>query len=364
MTTLGQRLCRAALFVVFALVLGLGAWIGNNLWGRTPEPAPLYSLSDLPPLPMPEDNGWMVFADTTAGQDIPSVPEPFRAAFKQDADSTQTWKTAVSNQSVISRFCQLPEVRPWAHRLSTAIKKPRFVDACEPIPQAHCLSDAIFRSHVVLILDTLDKIQGGQWEEAFATGNHMLRADACWLETARSTESQVHAMASARQTLLFVEMLLTGWQTAKAGANEHIEASILKNLLEGIDAMLASNTDPVRGLVTKYLIQLHVLRPLMLSAGSSLLFDPGETLLILNAHTKKIEAFAKDPSAGELPPEWEPRQSLLWWWHNPSGKLMLELLPTSIPTMSVRISEAKAPLLQQARSLSTKLKSVPVKEAP
>jgi hypothetical protein len=303
----GRRLLLIAAAVLAALAL---AWLGLNLHDHEP-PAPLWTERDLPPLPAPEDNGWVVLHDRRgafAGIDA----RPAEDAVQTILGNPALLREHLADQLHPSEaaFEDLDEARAICRE--AFLERARFADACPLEIGASCPAIEILRCHRLLHRQALADAAASRWDDVARTAERLLDRGLDHAGGARTFLGQAVALAALVEDLALAEAL-PRWA----------EPSALAGLRAPIAAITRERLRPELGAMGEYLLARRALVEMERAADTGLLgrllFDPGETLASLN------RCYA--PVAGGGMPTWQEHTAGFgWWMDNPIGDKLLDAL--------------------------------------
>ncbi len=293
-----------------ACAIGLLAivFLARNLMGDEPGPA-LYTESDLPEAPPDSHNGWAMLRDAQCARS--DRLDRARQLVTEALDSELT-ATDFAEQRVIADDSLTEAIATCAK----AFDAPRFADACPMDFEVQCPALAIFQCQRLLAYRALEAAAEGRGAEGVQVADRLLDGTLDYAQTARGLLGQMVAQHSLEDTLTLVEVLAR-WLS-------HDEVSPLLARLRAFDPDLLR---PELALIGEYLRTLHAIDLVKSSTSGDL---PG-WLLDEGATRATIDAAYRRAAGGEVLDIPVQKQGLLWWFHNPVGKLLLDTLMQAGP---------------------------------
>jgi hypothetical protein len=190
-----------------------------------------------------------------------------------------------------------------------AFERPRFADACPMDYQTECPGLVTFECQRLLAYRALDLAARGDPVEAVHVADRLLAGTIDQAQTGRGFLGQTVAQANLKDAFTVVDVL-TRWLGTEAVAP-------LRARLRAFDP---DTLRPELALVGEYVLVLRAFELMRSSGGEDVpgwLFSEGATRQILDRAYQ--EAAAGGPFV--VPTQ---REGLLWWFHNPVGKLLLD----------------------------------------
>jgi hypothetical protein len=360
MATSGKRLLLPALALLAGLGLTGAGWLIAHHVPWHARAQRLWSEEDLPRLPDPRENGWVVANATAARLPKEIVPPDLRSVLR-----SPDWARTKALAARLRRFGEDPEVRALDAIALTSLQAPRFVDGCPIAVDAGCHPVEVTQLLEVAALGTLGAARDGRWGEALARARALLRADGDLMSTSRSALAALAARRSLRRDLDLVALLLGGLEEkGPRGLDAHRAA------IAAIAALLEPPPQPDpdgwRAVVSEYVYVTKVVRDLSsgvrqrgAAAGvSPILLDEEQTVALANRYFEALARFARRPSAA--PPAFPrySRDGFGWWAYNPAGKLMLDAAMLDQAPAIRRMADQKAALAASRDGLRQRIRAL------
>lgn len=358
-----RRAFRAIGLILAGAVVLMLIWAGAQVLLRRPQPELLFTYADLPKVPPPEENGWDVLR-----LEIHTIGEPQRPdkditeICDGKATFTDRWPRAESRASKISALAQDETTKQWLALVDKAAARPRFADGCpigfEPdCPRPLHMLALHQMQEAVVLHDALSQ----RWDDALKRAATMLRVDIDFLPSARSTLTQAVARAHLHRSLKLAELLLDGAASEKQNGRGP-DAARLAQFARDVDPLFKKiyeeDMAPLRVVIAEYLFSVYAIQNLKdspqgkHSRSSTIFYDPGHALEMLNERFERYAAYARSGGAGK-PPEF-PR-SRLWFLRNPGGHLVLEATRGALENHVPSISKDNKLLLADQAALQKRL---------
>ncbi len=344
--------------VVLALI-----WATAQVLLRRPNPALLFTEADLPKMPAAHENGWEVLRIEMHATRDPQRPDKEIAEICDGkATFEDRWARAEARAQKLSDVAHDEQTKKWIAVADTAAERPKFADACSISFNPDCPSPLqLLALHQLQEAVVLFDAMGSRWEGAFARTAKMMRADIDYLPSARSTLSQAIARAQPHRTMKLVEVLLDGAAQEKK-QNRGPETARLAQFARDIDALLKNvheeDLSPQRAIVAEYLFSAFTIEHLTDSPqgrpakGTSIFYDPGHTLEMLNERFEQYIVFARNGNAGEAP---NFLRSRLWFLRNPLGHLALDGLRFPLENHLLALNKDRALFMKDNEALRKRL---------
>jgi len=309
--------------------------IGVNRTGSVPPP--LWSQSDLPTVPSPADNGWIVLQKgmRSAGRlDIPSAALSICRA-DSAASAEDRWKTLEREKLVVEKFLAEPATVDVLRLVGEASGKREFADACEVDAMTSCPFLSLLRAHNAAELKVLLDAHENRWSVTWLAAVRLLGMDLGHLKSARTGFSNMAAIASTSRTVELLALLAHRYERRPDGTVA-ADPEVLAGPGAMLDSLSVDGLTMERAVVTEYLFLLSAIDAIQddpSAAGISHrrwdplfrgFFDPAATRAELNQYYSTLGAFARSPGKAHPPPPPNLRSGSLWWVHNAAGKLVLE----------------------------------------
>jgi hypothetical protein len=331
------------LWILCALLgVGLAAvavWMGDNLWPR-PMPPALYREAELALPAAPGENAWETLqnlrnAPGTVWTDvqIPEELEPLLAVKIEDRGRISAyWEEAEQLQGPLKAFLQ--KNPPLAQQLIKISDSPQWVDLSSPRQSISTSSLIAFLDyHRWISLYWIHLALEGNVETALAAWRKVYVQDLAWLKSARSFLSHLMAAGAVREDLDFFLLLWNGhppansvewiqWLRAHPPGEFSLDRAVKYEYLERSAQLESIAANPSKSKLTP---------------GFQLLFNPVLLRAALNAKFRNLEKILRGP-----PQNWAPelkrldqevmnlRQDPFWWFSNPGGKMLLQLVHVSL----------------------------------
>ncbi len=300
---LKRRVLRGAVGLLLILAALAVVFLAVNLTGDQPGP-PLYTAADLSEAPPAEINGWAMLRNVRLARD-----ESVEAARKLAAKALITEVSAT--EFAAQRSARDRSLTTALDTCDAAFDQPRFADACPMDIETQCPHFVTFECQRLIAYRTLDLAAAGDTEEAVRLADRLLAKTIDHAQTGRGMLGQTVA-----QTNLSDAMTLIGVVARWLGREP---AAPLLTRLRELDP---GSLRPDLALVGEYVLNLRAIDHIRSSGGEDLpgwLLDEGATREILDDAYRR----AAGGGAFEVPIQTE---GLVWWVHNPAGKLLLDTM--------------------------------------
>jgi hypothetical protein len=363
---LWRRAVRSIGWVLAGLVVLVLIWAGAQLALRRPLPELLFTDADLPKLPIPDENGWEVIKS-----EIPLAGKADRpdkeVAEICDGKATfeDRWARAEARAQKLSAVAQDEQTKKWLTVADKATLRPKFADACPIHLNADCPTPLqLLVLHQLQEAVVLHDSINNRWQDAFTRTTNMLRVDALFLPSARSTLTTAIARAQVHRAIKLVDVLLEG-VAQEEKRNLGPDASALAHFAREIEPLLQNireeDMDPMRVVVTEYLFSVYTIEHLTdspqgrLSKGGSIFYNQGQTLELLNERFEQYIVYARGGGTGQTP---NFALGRTWFLRNPIGHIALEALRGPIENHVPTIIKDRALLMQDKEALHNRLMSL------
>ncbi|WP_437957281.1 hypothetical protein WME76_39115 [Sorangium sp. So ce119] len=331
----GRWWARRLLVGLGVTVAAFGLWVAAHHVGQAPPPR-LFTEADLPPLPPPSDNGWLLVAGPTARRAVLSIPPDLKDLLLPD-QGQPLLERARARREAISAFLQTREAEGALRALEQATAMPRFADGCPLQLEPFCPILPLRTAQMTAALEALRRGTGGDWPGALSLSARLTRAAVDEATSSRSMFSHVVAIADLRLDLELSTALLDGYQQARARDAAPLDPGTLE-ALRAADAALGKldlgELSARRAVIAEYITTRRAIEHIGQAATQKMLaqdfwsrpiFDEAATIEAINQRFSKLAAGAADPSLLPFASE-APRSGLFWWTYNPVGKMTLEAL--------------------------------------
>jgi hypothetical protein len=358
-----RRAVRSVGWVLAGLVVVMLIWAAAQVLLRRPYPALLFTEADLPKLPRADENGWEVLRTEMRGIRDPQRPDKEIAEICDGKATFQDrWARAEARAQKLSDVAHDEKTKKWLAVADKAMAHPKFADACLISFEPDCPSALqLLALHQIQEAVVLHDAMGSRWEDAFVRVSKMMRVDIEYLASARSTLSQAIARAQPHRSMKLVEVLLDGAAQEKK-QNRGPEAVRLAQFARDIDTLLKNiheeDMAPRRAVVAEYLFSVYAIEHITdsskggFSKGSTIFYDPGHTLEMLNERFERYVVFASNGNAGEAP---KFSRNRLWILRNPAGHLAIEALRGPLENHIPAIIKDRGMLMQDREALHQRL---------
>jgi hypothetical protein len=363
---LWRRAVRAVAWVLAGLVVLALIWAGAQLALKRPAPAPLFTDADLPALPRPDENGWVVLTNEMRSSRNPERPDKDVTEIC-DAKTTlhDRWARAEARAQKLSDVAHDAATKRWLALIDKASAYPRFADGCVFEIEQNCSRPLqMLAIHQMQEAVVLHDAMGSRWDEAFARIGRMMRVDVDFLPSARSTVSQAVAKAHVHRSIRLVDTLLEGASLEKPQGRGP-DAALLAALAREVEPMLAKIREedlaPIRAVIAEYLFFTYSLEHLtdspewQFTKDNTILYDPGHTMEMLNARFEKWAAYARADGVGD-PPEFA--RNPMRFLRNPVGQSLVDMTGGALETHVLSIAKDRTKLLQDRDALRKRLSAL------
>jgi hypothetical protein len=328
------------------LVLLPSGWIAFH-WLATKRPvAPLWTDADLPAAPPPAENGFTVLRSDAWRSLV--VPEEVRGALGRDVAADEAWREFSAKLPTIDAFLGDEETRWQLAAWDAALERPHFADDCLPL-EANCPRMKLLGLHFAATLRIMAMAAGSNWDASFAEVERLIRKDAEFLGSARSTLHQSIALANARDAVEAVRVLVS---THRPGSDV---AGRLRSSLAALEGSCGKNE---RALVVEYLVFRQALsiadgRAVGLPAVAAQLpyFDDADASVDeVNRYFLALSKYSKDPARSE-PPRLPVYKVWQVWLYNPIGRTAQNVALLDLPPLIRGADAERASLEGEVASL-------------
>lgn len=358
-----RRAVRSVGRVLAGLVVVMLIWAAAQILLRRPRPVLLFTEADFPKLPGAGENGWeLLRTEMRATRGPQRLDKEIAEICDAKATFQDRWARAKAREQKLSDIAQDEKTKTWLVVADKAAAKSKFVDACPISLDADCPSALqLLALHQIQEAVVMHDALGDRWEEAFVRAVTMMRMDIEYLPSARSTLSQAIARAQPHRSMKLVEVLLEGAGLEKQ-QNRAPEPARLVKFARDVDTLLKNikeeDVAPMRAVIAEYLFSVYAIEHLTDSSqggsskGSTLFYDPGQTLEMLNERFEQYIVFARNGTAVEAP---KFSSSRLWFLRNPAGHLAIEALRGPLENHIPTILKDRALLMGDRDALHQRL---------
>lgn len=363
---LWRRALRFVGWMLAILVALVVLWIGAQFALRRPRPVLLFTQADLPPIPPPVDNAWEVLNNEVAATNEPERPDKdIGAICDGKATFTDRWARAEAHAEQLAKIASDGQTVKWLGVIDKAAALPHYADACPVQFTPKCLRPlSLLAWHQLQEAVVLDAAVHHRWEDAFVRALQMTRMDTQFLPSARSTLNQSVARADVHRSIKLIDTLLDGAAHQKE-SGQGPDATRLTEFARQIEALLVrvqeKDVDPLKAVIAEYLFAVYAVEHLTevpnsrFSRFSSILYDQGHTLEMLNGQYEQYVAFARAGGTGPAPVF---RRPWGWFLRNPYGHLALGLSRGTLENHVPTIAKDRALLMKDHEALRARLKAL------
>jgi len=340
--------------VTLAVVL---VWLGVNAYPYA-APEPLWTRRDLPAMPDESTNGWVVIINEL---ELLELPRDLATLIDEaELDGQATWARVERDAAQLHAFLDTSAAREANDRLDAARQLPAFVVACEW--DEPCPLFTWSRAHDGALLRAIALAHAGELAESSLLLRDLIRMDSMMVDRGESLLTVVFGLKHLEQALYTADVIVAQLQPHTLDAQTR---AALTELAAGVRLVSPKAVDLRKVVIADYLYQVEILKTLNghadprstpaleRSAGPNWLLNHALTLRELNERFERryAAAIAGDKAAALGGGRSEVNRPWGWWFRNPVGKQLLELLDFPSERYADGIDERLAALEQGSARL-------------
>jgi len=246
--------------VVGLAVLGAVGTCALSRCGGGETPAPLWSLSDLPPLDQSDANGWVGLAAAVQADLHVEPPDAVRdavAMVEQDDTETFTERLAETREALDSMMAD-PKVQAALAAWRVATEAQSFSDGCPADPGTSCPHFDVYRLGQTATAEILWMRAHGDEVAAFSALAQMVALHREYRTSSRNLFAAVSATASLKRSVALAALLVSAREDESASA---VQARA--QLRSALDTVGRDQAVARRALIGEYLMANAYLRAII-----------------------------------------------------------------------------------------------------
>lgn len=324
----GTRTLRWLFFATLALLACAFLWVVTRASRPPDRVAWLWTESDLPVAPRPEDNGFasLIAQETRLGKlDIPASLSGFNSPMTGGSEASK-WYGLEQIRNQANDYLGAKKTLVWLPGFEESLEFPRFADGCGLRVEDTCPVYLVVRMHRTIELRAAMLGLAGDWGGALEWNRKLVRADVDFVSTARMLAAHMVGMITSRRAVELAALLVDRLKAEGQCPSSHESLSALQTSLSG---WKRQDLHMQRAVRAEYISE-HALLETAESGPAAgwrgkLFYDRADTLRRFNELFKGWDAFAASPATASPPPA--PKMAK-WtdFLSNAVGKNVLEML--------------------------------------